>query len=186
MDLGQVYTYLNANNNVLKAIGGVFAVVLFLNGYIQHLLVNTCIFGYLIFCTMKFLKNVDNLENCDQMIELLKYWTCFSVLITVEYFFSLVFGGLLMTFLYSALKVVGLVLLLQDNQLLIMIYDIVLCPIYNKYEQQMQQLFTVLEDRANNFREVTDNKETDFSLYNYVMPYFIALSTFGNPSKKTE
>lgn len=186
MDLGQIYTYLNANNNLLKGIGSVLAVVLFLNGYIQHLLVNTCIFGYLIFCTMKFLKNVDNLENCEQMIELLKYWTCFSVLITVEYFFSLVFGGLIMTFLYSALKVVGLVLLLQDNQLLIMIYDIVLCPIYNKNEQQMQQLFTVLENKANNFREVTDNKETDFSLYSYVMPYVNIVYSYVSNNKKHE
>ena len=145
MDLGQVYTYLNANNNALKVTGCLFAVVLFLSGYIQHLLINTCIFGYLVFCTMKFLKNADNLENCDEMIELLKYWTCFSVLIIVEYFFSLVFGGLLMTFLYSVLKVVGLVLLLQDNQLLTIIYDVVLCPVYDKHEQQMEKLFTMLE-----------------------------------------
>lgn len=166
MILGQTYTYFSDNNSAIKYIAIMLSIMLFVSGYVQHLLTNTCILGYLLFTTMKFLKT-----NSSDPTDLLKHWSCFSFLITFEYFFSLVFGGLLMTFLYNVVKVIGLIMLLQDNQNLLLMYDICLTPLYNKYEQQIDQLFIILEDNANNFRTTNKITPNQYNIGSYINPY---------------
>lgn len=193
MNTGKVYALLSDNKGTLKLLGIGFAIVLLFSGYIQTMLINTLIFGYLSFNTMKFLKTANPEQHAPHMIELLKHWTCFTVLIVAEYFLSCVFSFLFMSLIYNTIKVAGLVLLLQNNVNLSLLYDQVLVRVFNKYEDSMTSAFGYLENKANSFREVSNNKETNYSLYYYVRPvadgatsFFSFLPFFKGTSPKAD
>ena len=162
MDLGKVYSILQDNRDTVKLFLTALCITLFLSGHIQNILINTCIFGYLGFNTIKFLKK-STPENQSTliplMIDLLKHWTCFSVLIVTEYFASSVFSFLFMSIFYNAIKVVGLIMLLRNSQNLLTIYDLCIVPLFNRYEQYIERAFEFLEIQSNNFREVSNTKE---------------------------
>jgi len=174
MDLGKVYSILQDNRNTVKLFLTALCITLFFSGYIQNILINTCIFGYLGFNTIKFLKK-STPENQSTliplMIDLLKQWTCFSVLIVTEYFASSIFSFLFMSIFYNAIKVVGLIMLLQNSQNLLTIYNFGIVPLFNRYEQYIEQVFKFLESKSDNFREVSNTKEVNYSVYTYVEPY---------------
>jgi len=182
MDIGKAYSILNDNRNTIKLFLTALCITLFFSGYIQNILINTCIFGYLAFHTMKFLigsseeHNKEKNKQSEQeqiklMTNLLKYWTSFSALIVAEYFLSLIFSFVFMSIFYNAIKVVGLIMLLQNSKNLLLIWSVCLVPLFNQYEQLMEQAFGFLEDQSKVFRETSNTKEVNYSVYTYIEPY---------------
>lgn len=190
MDLGKLYAVCRDNQNTVNLIGMALVCTLVLSGYIQTLLINTCIFSYLSYRTMKFLSTCqENSTDINQLIKFLKYWTGFSMLIVFEYILGCVFSFFFMSVFYNALKLVGFAMLLQNNESLLMLYGLIVIPLFNKYESYMDQVFVLLETKAQNFRSTAGNENINYNIYSYVEPYInkvLTLSGQGKGMKKKE
>lgn len=194
MELGKYYTIFRENQTVMQMVGLATLCTLILSGYVQTLLINTCIFGYLSYRTMKFMKVLTNenmLENVPAMIVLLKNWCGFSMVIVMEYFVSCVFSFFFMSIIYNAMKIVGLVLLLQNNVNLVMLYDTCIGSLFNKYENNIDQIVTLLELKAEMFREISGNDISNYNVLNYInnkpySNYLLSLFGYRNSKKKAE
>lgn len=185
MDIGKAYSILHDNRNTIKLFLTALCITLFFSGYIQNILINTCIFGYLAFNTMKFLNDKDKPSEPEQiklMTDFLKAWTGFSALIVAEYFLSLVFSFVFMSIFYNAIKVVGLIMLLQNSNKILIIWSVLLVPLFNRYEHIMGQAFGFLEDQARNFKE-SNKKEVNYSVYTYIEPYVNKILSFTSSVK---
>jgi hypothetical protein len=72
-------------------------------------------------------------------------------------------------------------MLLQNNQNIEMFYDYCLVPIFDKYQENIIYVFTLLESQANNFRELQPHKNVNYNFYSYVEPFLAKLNYFrGN------
>lgn len=173
MDLGKLYTVFQDNQNTLKLFSFALLCTLVLSGHTQTLLINTIIFGYLSYKTMKFLSscNENTQENTHQMVTFLKYWTGFSLLCVFEYLLSCLFSYIFMNVFYNALKLVYFVLLLQNNEILLMVYGMFFVPLFSNCELHLEQFFTMLELKAQEFKQSPGNENVNYSLYKYVEPY---------------
>lgn len=185
MNIGQILAIVNDNKSNIKLFGIAFMITLFFSGYIQNVLINTCIFGYLSFNTIRFIKNAKMPESSlIPMTQLLKQWTCFSLLIVAEYLFSSIFSFFFMSIFYNSFKVVSLILLLQNNQNLLLVYDIGILPLFNSYEHYMELAFNTLENEANKFKSLPEqNKEINYNIYEHIKPYVEKVRSFVSTVK---
>ena len=194
MNIGQILAVVNDNKYNIKLCGIAFAITLFFSGFIQSILINTCIFGYLSFNTIRFLKNfkmdaLNDLELRDDIIimhNLLKHWTCISALMITEYFLSTIFSFMFMSLFYNTIKMVSLILLLQNENNLMLIYELAVLPLFNMYEQYMELGFNALEEEAKKFKVKSkglQEEEVNYNLYKYIEPYVNKVKSFVSTTK---
>jgi hypothetical protein len=119
------------------------------------------------------------LTQMPNMINLLKYWTGFSMLVVFEYVLSTVFSFFFMSVFYNAIKLAGFIMLLQNNDALLMLHGLVLVPLFDNYETYMDQLFTTLESKAHTFRGIPGNEQVNYNIYNYMEPYLSKVPYIG-------
>jgi len=158
MDLGTLYTIYKDNTTNFRILGGFLIAVLIVGGYVQTILLNTLIFGYLCYKTIELLTLVPHGDDSEVLrqkgvyytecsTDLLKQWVVFSSLIVLEYFL-----GFLVGIIYTSLKLALFVFLLQDNPNIFLIYNFLIIPVYTRYQSYISQLFSFLELKANTLK----------------------------------
>lgn len=171
MEIGQILAILNDNRHNIKLGSMGIMVALFFSGYIQNILINSCIFGYLSFKSMKYLEDSTNKEYSDV---LLKQWVLFSGFIVSEYILSMLFSLMFMSVIYNGLKVAAMILLLQDSYNLMFMYDLAMVPFYNSIKGNVESFYGYLESEADKFKskskELSVDKK-DYNVMNFIMPY---------------
>jgi len=168
MDLGTLYTVYKDNATNFRILGALLLITLVLGGYVQTILLNTLIFGYLSYKTMGLSGTRAQMaadEHTKTTNHLLKQWVVFTTFIVLEYFL-----GFLVGIIYTAFKLTAFVFLLQDNPNLMIVYDFILLPLYSRYENYIGQAFSYLEEKANNFRSIEPTKPR----INYNVMYWFA------------
>src|SRR3990172_6946939 len=127
MDIGTLYNIYKDNTTNIRVLCGILLITFILGGYVQTILINTLIFGYLSYKSMETLGTAST-TRADEYVQLsnhiLKQWIIFSTCIVLEYFL-----GFLVGIIYTSLKLVGFVFLLQNNSNLLIVYDYGLLPL---------------------------------------------------------
>lgn len=167
MDLGTLYTIYKDNATNFRVFCGFLLTTFVLGGYVQTILLNTLIFGYLSYKSMEFLNTTyaDADKTKTVYTGLFKQWVVFSTLIVLEYFL-----GFLVGVIYTTMKLIGFVYLLQDNPNLFLVYDYGLLPFFSRYDIYIGQLFSYLESKANTFRSIEPDKQR----VNYNVLYWLS------------
>src|SRR5579885_2901168 len=103
MDIGKISSILLDNKFIINVLGCSLILFLVFNGTLQNLLINAFLLIYLSHKTFKTIKSSDN-ENSKKLIELLKQWTCSSLLIGLDIIIHYMLG-IVWLFVYNLLKV---------------------------------------------------------------------------------
>lgn len=176
---GQLYAFLDSNKQYYNMMFIAMTSALVLSGVIQNFLLNTMIFGYLSYKTIKKLNGLYDGSNSDNDLillfklndttKLLKNWTCFSILITGEQILSYFFGVGFVSILYNGFKIFGLTTLLQSDNNITLIYDYFVIPLFNRYESFIESIIINMESKANEFKST--NTETNYNLGDIIYKY---------------
>lgn len=175
----RIITFFESNKQYYNMMFIAMMTALVLSGLIQNFLLNTIIFGYLSYKTIRKLNTLSNdsspeteiflLSKLNDTTRLLKNWTCFSVLITCEQILSYFFGFGFVSILYNGFKIFGLITLLQSDNNITLIYDYIVIPLFNRYESLIDMFVTTMETKANEFK--TSNSETNYNLGDILYKY---------------
>lgn len=184
MDVATLYTIYNDNASNLKNAGLFFLGLFVMSGYMQVMVINTLIFGFLGYKTMTFLTSMPSdpelqSENLTNQSTLLKQWVVMSSLVVIEYFL----GGFLGT-IFVVLKLGAFVVLLQNSSQLLTVYDTLLSTLFTKYQSQLDRVFGYLEAQANTIRtrEVGAERKS-YNILNMLATRFSFLERFVTVKK---
>ena len=152
MDVATLYTIYNDNAGNIKSVSLFFLGLFVMSGFMQVMIINTLIFGFLGYKTMTFLTNMKNdpelmSETLTNQSTLLKQWVVMSALVVLEYFFGSFLGTI-----FVILKLGAFVVLLQNSPQLLTIYDALLTTLFTKYQTQLDNVFGYLETQASTVR----------------------------------
>lgn len=187
MDVATLYTIYNDNVTNIKGLGLFFLGLFVMSGFMQVMVINTLIFGFLAYKTMSWLTQpvpTDQSEAVTAQTVLLKQWVVMSSLVVLEYFIGSFFGTL-----YIVLKLGAFVVLLQNSPQLLTIYDSVLSTLFVKYQDQLDQGFKYLEEKANTIKSRDLNVERkNYDVMNMLRERFPFLDQLlsARKVKKTE
>lgn len=164
MDVATLYTIYNDNVVNIRSASLFFLGLFVMSGFMQVMIVNTLIFGFLGYKTMTFLTNMKNdqelmSETLTNQSTLLKQWVVMSALVVVEYFLGSFLGTI-----FVILKLGAFVVLLQNSPQLLTFYDTLLSTLFTKYQAQLDNLFGYLETQAGTIR--TRDIGTEHKNYN--------------------
>lgn len=184
MDVATLYTIYNDNASNLKNLGLFFLGLFVMSGYMQVLVVNTLIFGFLGYKTMTWMTNMNTdpelmSEALTNQSTLLKQWVTMSALIVLEYFLGSLFGTLFVIF-----KLGAFIVLLQNSHQLLAVYDTLLVTLFVKYQDQLDTVFNYLEAKANTLRTRDVNVERkSYNILNMLASRFPFLERFVTVKK---
>lgn len=161
--IGQIYSIFKDNQDITKIILTAFVITLIFSGLVESYLINTAIFIYLSYKTIKPLK----LGEINLYPVLLKNWVFFALLISTEYILNIFFEIIFLSFLYNMAKIILAAMAIQQEDISIKIFDLIIKPVFDKYESQMDYIFLYLEQESQFHKKTTGN---NYNIINIISP----------------
>ena len=171
MDLTIVYKIYQDNNEYTTLLLSTGLLGLFFFGQLQNLLLNSLIVGILahkslILLTMKEENEsgVDLATNSVYSKIILKKYIIFTQIILVEQFLGWIWGAGFIILLLNIFKIACLLLTLQGDNSFLIVNDLVISPLFRKYENTLNKYVDKLRDRANELQHNNDKSALSLSL----------------------
>lgn len=188
MDFSKAYLILCDNKNIVKFSILMLCITVFLSGCIQNVLINAFVFTYLIFSTMRYIGvssngNENYNENKQQqLITVLQKWTIFAMIIVIESFLNLILSFVFMSIIYNTMKVISLIALFRNDDLLLLVWGTFIIPLFAHYDKYSKIIFEHLSDQLQKLQNAKSEK-IDYSVYQYIKPYANKLWLFASNIK---
>ena len=166
--LGQIFSIIEDNKQIIKLAGIITSIGLFLGGYLQNIIINGSIMLYLSYSSFKVLGALnDHPIERDLMVLLIKKWILFTCLMIVEHLTGFILHFPVIGLGYNISKLFFLVLLLQNSEHLTIVYDIV-GQGFAVYEEQLDKYIELAEDQAKQFRIDNQTNIDQYNLYSWM------------------